>query len=244
MEPFFADLGTAYGKAVRAFGEAGCTYLQLDEVYRRLSLRRRAAPDAARPRRRSRQAAARLCRPGQRRLRRPHARHDDLACISAAATSARPGWRRAATSAVADILFNQMNVDAYFMEYDTERAGGFEPLRFLPKGKHGRAGRHDLEDRRAGEQGPAQAPDRRGGEVRPARPALPVAAMRLRLAPRRATCWPRTSSGPSSPAASRSRARSGVSLAGARASGPLVILERARGSGKIRPPSSSRRSRA
>ena len=36
---------------------------------------------------------------------------------------------------VADILFNRMNVDAYFMEYDTERAGGFEPLRFLPKDK-------------------------------------------------------------------------------------------------------------
>ena len=36
---------------------------------------------------------------------------------------------------VADILFNQMGVDAYFMEYDTERAGGFEPLRLLPKGK-------------------------------------------------------------------------------------------------------------
>jgi 5-methyltetrahydropteroyltriglutamate--homocysteine methyltransferase len=37
---------------------------------------------------------------------------------------------------VADILFNGMNVDAYFMEYDTERAGGFEPLRLLPKNKH------------------------------------------------------------------------------------------------------------
>jgi 5-methyltetrahydropteroyltriglutamate--homocysteine methyltransferase len=36
---------------------------------------------------------------------------------------------------VADILFNQMGVDAYFMEYDTDRAGGFEPLRFLPKNK-------------------------------------------------------------------------------------------------------------
>src|SRR5215469_5291642 len=33
MEPFFDDLGRAYGKAVRAFGEAGCTYLQLDEVF-------------------------------------------------------------------------------------------------------------------------------------------------------------------------------------------------------------------
>jgi 5-methyltetrahydropteroyltriglutamate--homocysteine methyltransferase len=36
---------------------------------------------------------------------------------------------------VADILFNGMNVDAYFMEYDSERAGGFEPLRLLPRDK-------------------------------------------------------------------------------------------------------------
>jgi 5-methyltetrahydropteroyltriglutamate--homocysteine methyltransferase len=36
---------------------------------------------------------------------------------------------------VAEILFNAIKVDAYFMEYDSERAGGFEPLRFVPKGK-------------------------------------------------------------------------------------------------------------
>ena len=36
---------------------------------------------------------------------------------------------------VADILFNRIRVHGYFMEYDTERAGGFEPLRFVPKGK-------------------------------------------------------------------------------------------------------------
>jgi 5-methyltetrahydropteroyltriglutamate--homocysteine methyltransferase len=33
------------------------------------------------------------------------------------------------------VLFNQINSDAYFMEYDTDRAGGFEPLRFMPRGK-------------------------------------------------------------------------------------------------------------
>jgi len=32
------------------------------------------------------------------------------------------------------VLFNQINSDAYFMEYDTDRAGGFEPLRFVPRG--------------------------------------------------------------------------------------------------------------
>ena len=36
---------------------------------------------------------------------------------------------------VADVLFNRINVDGYFMEWDTDRAGGFEPLRLLPKGK-------------------------------------------------------------------------------------------------------------
>src|SRR6188768_3668592 len=36
---------------------------------------------------------------------------------------------------VADILFNKVKVHSYFMEYDSDRAGGFEPLRFVPKGK-------------------------------------------------------------------------------------------------------------
>jgi 5-methyltetrahydropteroyltriglutamate--homocysteine methyltransferase len=36
---------------------------------------------------------------------------------------------------VADVLFNQIDSDAYFMEYDTERAGGFEPLRLVPPGR-------------------------------------------------------------------------------------------------------------
>ena len=36
---------------------------------------------------------------------------------------------------IAELLFNQINVDGYFLEYDSDRAGGFEPLRYLPKGK-------------------------------------------------------------------------------------------------------------
>ena len=36
---------------------------------------------------------------------------------------------------VAEVLFNQADVDGFFLEFDTERAGGFEPLRFVPKGK-------------------------------------------------------------------------------------------------------------
>jgi 5-methyltetrahydropteroyltriglutamate--homocysteine methyltransferase len=36
---------------------------------------------------------------------------------------------------IAELIFNEINVDGYFLEYDSTRAGGFEPLRFLPKGK-------------------------------------------------------------------------------------------------------------
>ncbi|HTR85490.1 MAG TPA: 5-methyltetrahydropteroyltriglutamate--homocysteine S-methyltransferase [Reyranella sp.] len=135
MEPFFEDLGRAYTKAVRAFGEAGCTYLQLDEVF-----------------------VAYLCDDAQRRMLRERGDDPDRLLyiykdlVNAACAGRTPGmtismhlcrgnfrstWMaEGGYERVADVLFNQMNVDAYFMEYDTDRAGGFEPLRFLPKGKH------------------------------------------------------------------------------------------------------------
>ena len=134
MEPFFEDLGKAYTKAVRAFGEAGCSYLQLDEVF-----------------------VAYLCDDNQRQMLRDRGDDPDRLLyvyrdlVNAACAGRTPGmtismhlcrgnfrstWMaQGGYERVADILLNQMNVDAYFMEYDTDRAGGFEPLRFLPKGK-------------------------------------------------------------------------------------------------------------
>ena len=134
MEPFFADLGAAYAKAVRAFGEAGCTYLQLDEVF-----------------------VAYLCDEQQRQMLRERGEDPDALLhvyadlVNAACAGRTPGmtismhlcrgnfrstWMaQGGYERVADVLFNRMNVDAYFMEYDSERAGGFEPLRFLPKNK-------------------------------------------------------------------------------------------------------------
>jgi 5-methyltetrahydropteroyltriglutamate--homocysteine methyltransferase len=135
MEPFFEDLGKAYAKAVRAFGEAGCTYLQLDEVF-----------------------VAYLCDANQRDYLRGRGDDPDRLLhiyadlVNAACAGRTPGmtismhlcrgnfrstWMaQGGYEPVADILFNKMNVDAYFMEYDTERAGGFEPLRLLPANKH------------------------------------------------------------------------------------------------------------
>jgi 5-methyltetrahydropteroyltriglutamate--homocysteine methyltransferase len=132
LDRFFADLGAAYRKALRAFADAGCRYLQLDEVF-----------------------IAMLCDPGYRAAQQ--GRGDDpqkLAEIYADMINAamldipsdmtitmhlcRGNYRSTymgagAYDAVADVLFNRIKVHGYFMEYDTERAGGFEPLRLLPK---------------------------------------------------------------------------------------------------------------
>ena len=82
---------------------------------------------------------------------------------------------------VAEILFNTIKVHGYFMEYDTERAGGFEPLRFVPKDKTVVLG---LVTSKSGTLESKDELKRRIDEAAKYvehRPALPVAAMRLRL---------------------------------------------------------------
>jgi 5-methyltetrahydropteroyltriglutamate--homocysteine methyltransferase len=130
---FFADLGEAYRNAVRAFAEAGCRYLQLDEVN-----------------------LAYLCDPEQIAALKARGDYveglvDIYADLINRAIADRPpdmvvsmhlcrGNFRSTWIAsggyepVAEVLFNRIGADAYFLEYDTERAGGFEPLRFVPRG--------------------------------------------------------------------------------------------------------------
>jgi 5-methyltetrahydropteroyltriglutamate--homocysteine methyltransferase len=133
-EQMFADLGQAYRKAVRAFADAGCRYLQMDEVF-----------------------IAMLCDPSYRRKMKD--RGDDPQklgelygdLINTAMSDIPPDMTitmhlcrgnykstymgTGGYDAVQEILFNKVNVHGYFMEYDDERSGGFEPLRLLPKGK-------------------------------------------------------------------------------------------------------------
>ena len=134
MDDFYRDLGQSYRKVVRAFADAGCRYLQLDEVN-----------------------LAYLCDPSLRQVITD--RGEDPATlpaiyagmINAAIADIPPdmtitmhlcrgNFRSSFVASggyepVAELLFNKINVHGYFMEYDTERAGGFEPLRFVPKGK-------------------------------------------------------------------------------------------------------------
>lgn len=133
MEAFYADLGAAYAQAVQAFYDAGCRYLQLDDV-----------------------SFAYLCDPNQ--LKMLAERGDDpkkqpqiYADMVNRAIQGRPkdmavtmhicrgNFRSTFVASggyepVADLLFNGIDLDGYFMEWDNERSGGFEPLRFLPKG--------------------------------------------------------------------------------------------------------------
>jgi 5-methyltetrahydropteroyltriglutamate--homocysteine methyltransferase len=134
MEDFYHDLGRSYAQVVRAFADAGCRYLQLDEVN-----------------------LAYLCDPELRA--QVAARGDDpdkLLMIYADMINAaisdipadmiitmhlcRGNFRSSFVASggydpVADILFNTIKVHGYFMEYDSERAGGFKPLRLVPGNK-------------------------------------------------------------------------------------------------------------
>ena len=81
---------------------------------------------------------------------------------------------------VAELLFNQIGVDGYFMEFDTERAGGFEPLRFVPKGKTVVLG---LVTSKTGALESVDELERRiadAAKYRRSRAALPQPAVRLR----------------------------------------------------------------
>ena len=134
LDLFFDDLAKAYRKAVRAFYDAGCRYLQLDDT-----------------------VWAYLCSEDQRKKAR--SRGEDVEKLPGTyarminyAIAERPSDMTITTHVcrgnfrstwiseggyepVAEILLGRVDYDGYFLEYDTERAGGFEPLRFLPKGK-------------------------------------------------------------------------------------------------------------
>jgi 5-methyltetrahydropteroyltriglutamate--homocysteine methyltransferase len=134
LDTMFEDLGLAYKKAVRDFADAGCRYLQLDEVF-----------------------IAMLCDDKYRQQMRD--RGDDpeklgnlYADLINVAMSDIPSdmtitmhmcrgnykstyMGAGGYEAVQEILFNKIKVHGFFMEYDTPRAGSFDPLKLLPKDK-------------------------------------------------------------------------------------------------------------
>lgn len=133
MDAFFDDTAKAYAKAVKAFYDAGCRYLQFDDT-----------------------VWAYLCSPVE--LQKAKERGDDPTGLQDVyvkllntALAAKPAdmvitthvcrgnfrstWiSEGGYEPVAEKMLGALDYDGYFLEYDTDRAGGFEPLRFLPKG--------------------------------------------------------------------------------------------------------------
>jgi 5-methyltetrahydropteroyltriglutamate--homocysteine methyltransferase len=134
MEAYYHDLGMAYNKAIKMFYAAGCRYLQLDDT-----------------------SLAYFCDPAQIKMLADRgddpkelvnkyrdvlglALKDRPKDMTITTHTCRGNFRSTFVATggyepVSDMVFNQIDVDGYFMEWDDERSGGFEPLRFLPKGK-------------------------------------------------------------------------------------------------------------
>lgn len=134
LDEFFDDLGYTYRQMVRALADAGCRYLQLDET-----------------------SLAYLCDPEQRQsladrgedpaeLMRSYIRAVNIAVsdvpedmtvtMHMCRGNNRSNWHASGGyDYIAEWAFQHINVDGFLLEYDTERAGGFEPLRHVPAGK-------------------------------------------------------------------------------------------------------------
>jgi 5-methyltetrahydropteroyltriglutamate--homocysteine methyltransferase len=133
-DAIFDDLSKAYRQAVRSFYDAGCRYLQFDDT-----------------------AWAYLCSKEEMKKAKDRGLNverlaEDYARVINGAIEGKPADMVITThicrgnfrstwiasggyEPVAERLFGECKYDGYFLEYDTDRAGGFEPLRFLPKGK-------------------------------------------------------------------------------------------------------------
>jgi 5-methyltetrahydropteroyltriglutamate--homocysteine methyltransferase len=134
LDEFWADLANAFADEIRALADAGCRYLQLDDT-----------------------SLACLNDPSQREALAArgddadHTHQRNIATINAALADRPAGMHIAAHVCrgnfrsswvaeggydfVAEALFGELAVDGFFMEWDDARSGGFEPLRFVPKGK-------------------------------------------------------------------------------------------------------------
>ena len=134
MAAFYDDLAAVYRAEIADLAAAGCRYLQIDEVNLAYlcdpELRRQVANIGEDP--------ASLPKTYAKLLNAVVAGkpNDMTVCMHLCRGNFAGAWiAEGGYEPVAELLFNEINVDGYFLEYDTARAGSFAPLRFLPKGK-------------------------------------------------------------------------------------------------------------
>ena len=133
VEALFADITAAYKKAVAAFYAAGCRYLQMDDIF---------FAYLCDPKHRAEKAAEGLdpdwligAYADMMHKTIADRPHDMVIAMHMCRGNFRSTYAaEGAYDPAADAIFNRIDADVYFMEYDSERAGGLEPLRLLPKG--------------------------------------------------------------------------------------------------------------
>ncbi len=135
LDDFYDDLARVYREEISDLTDAGCRYLQIDETnFAYLcdpQLRREVQTNIGEDPDRLPQLYAKLINSALGGIPA-----DMTTCIHVCRGNFAGKWMaEGGYEPVADVLFNAIDVDAYFLEYDTARAGGFEPLRFLPRNK-------------------------------------------------------------------------------------------------------------
>ena len=134
LDEFFNDVIKVYVEEVRALHAAGGRYLQIDEVAQTLLCDQRLR-DAVRARGDDPERLIDLYIDLINRVVRERPAGMTVG-VHMCRGNAMGKWIAAGGyERIAEKAFNRLEVDAFFLEYDSERAGGFEPLRFMPKGK-------------------------------------------------------------------------------------------------------------
>ncbi|NDV85767.1 5-methyltetrahydropteroyltriglutamate--homocysteine S-methyltransferase [Aurantimonas aggregata] len=134
LEPFYEDLAAAYRAEIADLAERGCRYLQMDDTnlaylcdpeIRERTAKRGDDPD---------ELTRLYCRMVNDAIRdRPD---DMVVSVHLCRGNFKSAWvAKGGYEPVAEILFNEMAIDGFFLEYDDERSGDFAPLRHMPKGK-------------------------------------------------------------------------------------------------------------
>jgi 5-methyltetrahydropteroyltriglutamate--homocysteine methyltransferase len=134
LDAFFDDVAKAYRKAVRDFADAGCRYLQLDDTTWAMLCSKKEREASRKRGDEPEKLPAIYARMINEAI---EGRPADMAItMHSCRGNFRSTWiAEGGYEPVAEVMFGDVNIDGYFLEYDTERAGGFEPLRFMPKGK-------------------------------------------------------------------------------------------------------------
>lgn len=134
LAQFYEDVAWCYREELKQLADAGCSYVQLDDTNlaylcdpnMRAAARRRGDDPDALPRRYAALINAAIAG-------RPEGM---AACVHLCRGNFRSAWvAEGGYEPVAEVLFNELEVDGYFLEYDDERSGDFSPLRLVPKGK-------------------------------------------------------------------------------------------------------------